>query len=195
MTKYPSWEDVCVPSELVYSIKTLQGPSPLLDSLIFQLVSRNIRRPNFTYHCGNCGYAWRPERTSEEVTYCLNCSSKKLHSSASLRFNKEVPRYSARNNLSVVLSNFENSYIRYFKIAPEKLVDCGWTDFPNVYCQAAGGEMITDRSPRLCILKSLICCPFLWDFSFDWNEFPNFAIMGVDHIGPILSNLTRTRER
>lgn len=195
MVNHPSWEDVRVPSELIYSIKILQGPAPILDTLIFQLVHRNIRRPTFVYQCGQCGFSWRPERTSEEVTYCLSCSSKRLQTTANLRFGKDIPRYSARGNLRNVLVSFEGNYTRYFGVRPEKPIDCGWTDFPNVYCQATGGEMIIDRSPRLCILKSLICCPFLWDFSFDWNEMPNSVTMGVDHIGPILSALQRTRER
>lgn len=195
MVNHPSWEDVHVPSELIYSIKILQGPATILDTLISQLVNRNLRRPAFVYQCGHCGYSWRPARSSEEVTYCINCSSKRLQTTASLRFSKDVSRYSARGNLRSVLSNFEANYTRYFGVHPEKPIDCGWTVFPNVYCQATGGEMIIDKSPRLCILKSLICCPFLWDFSFDWNGMPNFATLGADHIGPILSALQRTRER
>lgn len=181
------WKDVCVPSSLVNSIKALP-PCVFLDTLVYQLVFRNKRRAQHHYACDVCGYHWRPQRMSEEVTYCLSCNSPRLRTTSTLRFGKEVPAYSKKTGLfQDVLIGMKTNYLTYFGVAPTPMVDCGW-DGDKVYAKFAGGESIIDLSPRMCLIKAVICCPFLWDRSFDWSQAKGVDKVNTDHISPILAS-------
>lgn len=188
MSKYPTWADVYVPQVLVNSIKTMP-PCYLLDSLVHQLIYRNQRRATYIYHCGVCGYPFRPERNSEEISGCLSCNSAQVSATTQMRFSKEVLPYSKRTRLLPdVLDNWKTRYIHYFRAHPGYIwLDCGWEEF-NVYAQLRGGERIIDTSPRLCLIKAAILCPYLWDGEFDWNSLTKRDISKFEHLAPILNN-------
>ena len=188
MTKYPSWEDVGIPLLLVNSIKTLP-PCYMLDSLVHQLAFRGKRRPQYVYRCDRCGNQWRPERNSEEVTSCPKCGSYQVCCTPQLRFGKEIPSYTKRiHHLNEVIRNVLINYVSYFKVEPpEKLVDVGWGEL-NVYAQFLGGERVVEISPKLCLYRAVILCPYLWDNSFDWTEDSRTDTLNVEHICPILHN-------
>lgn len=162
--KHPTWKDMSIPGMLVYSIKTLPA-CYMIDSLVFQLVYRNRRRPLRTYFCNKCGHVHRPERSSEEISGCPKCESLLVHCSVQWRWSREVPSYSRKtgHKFDNIYEAMFHNYVVYFKATPPpNFFDCGWGD-NHLYAQFAGGELVTGDSPRLCIAKAAILCPYLWD--------------------------------
>lgn len=195
MNEKPTWEDMGVPLELVNSIKTLP-PCYLLDSLVYQLVYRHNRKPVFSFQCMRCSAIHRPERSSEDITECEQCGNTTLRCSGTMRWSREVPSYSRKNgsgSLESLITKMYDNYDDYFvftgrhKGSFRDWLDCGWnTHNFNLYAQFIGGEKVETTSPRLCIIKAAILCPYLWDTKFDWNGNENQDT--IRPISPILHN-------
>ena len=188
MTVHPSWADVSIPQSIVYSVNELP-PCYFMDSLVHQLVYRHKRKPQFTYTCQRCGFAYRPEQSSEEIACCQRCSSMLLRVVSNWRWGKEVPCYSRKNThkLQGIIGAMRDLYITYFGTPAATIINCGWEDDYG-YCQFSGGDKVYDRSVRMCIVKSAVLCPYIWDMSFDWSQPPHEDTVNTEHISPILNN-------
>lgn len=187
MLKYPTWEEVNVPSGLVDYIRH-SLVSRFLDLLIHQIVIRNRRRPVRIYTCNECGYAHIPDRSTEEISSCVECSNWEMSSVADLKFTKSVPHYSSKAiDLAIVFSSLEKNFQYYFEESSEDLIQCGWDD-SMTYCQFLGGERVSTPNTRLSVLKAAVLCPYLWDFRFDWRSKKD-EIIDVEHLTPIINRL------
>lgn len=184
----PTWADVGVPSALLYSVKTLPACG-FLDRLVHRLVFRQQQRPSFTYTCDFCGFIWRPERASEEVSCCLQCRRSRIRAAPRLGYAKSVPPYTRRVTwLDNVWPKLAEHYAYYFGEVPSPLIDVGW-DRGVGYAQLVSGERVSDVSPRMCLVRAMLLTPFLWDRSFDWNSAKGTDNVNVEHLSPVLAQL------
>ena len=187
---FPSWHDVAMPLTLIESVKRLP-PCYFLDSLVHQLVMGNKRKPQYTYTCDTCGCSHRPEKATDEVVHCPECDGQQMRCAASWRFTKEIQPFSRSSYVSLakLISSMRGNFICYFGEMP-KYMNCGWDVSGGLYCQFQGGELVCDTTPRLCIVKAAILCPYLWNNSF--NDKTD-TIHG-EHLAPILHNYCRIHE-
>lgn len=193
MDIYPTWEEVGVPSLIVNSIKDA-SPCPLLDNLIYQLVFKNSRKPQLTFTCDNCGDQFRGKQ-HDNIAECVSCGSSLIHCNANLKFGKEIPQWTnhakhSMMKISDLLSQMNSNHLLWMLARKKRInhpysVNCGWkNDIP--YCQFSGGDKVEDNSPRLCVIKAAIVCPWLWDIATDWREEYRDKIFG-DHLSPIIA--------
>lgn len=188
--RYPTWQDVAIPLTLVNSIKGLRE-CYALDAMVYQLVVHARRKPALSYHCLHCNFINKPDRNSEDVFDCASCGNRTFKVSAKWRWRKDIPYYCRFAPIPIhqeVISFLEimtENYTKYFSGQPECIVDCGWdTKTTSVYAQFLGGEKVVEQSPRLCLVKAALLCPYLWDAKFDWHNDGNNNII-TSHLTPI----------
>lgn len=187
MAIHPTWEDVSIPDSVVNSIKPLAG-CYYLDSLLHQFVYRYKRKPQHTYACRQCGFCYKPDRSSEEIACCPICQCGRMRVTSVWRWGKEVPPYTRTNrDLNEIIDKMSVNYISYFGTAPTPIINCGWAS-DCVYCQFKGGNLVRDYSSRLCFAKAAILCPYLWDTKFDWNLPKTMDTISIEHFSPIANN-------
>lgn len=189
---FKTWNDVFVPEVLVQKIHSL-GPGRIMDSLVHQIVFKKKRRPVKIYSCNKCGEIYIPNKSTEEISFCEQCSSWDMCCRVDFKFSLPVPFYSNQSkqfDLEKIYIELQNAFIYYYKEKPtdQKFINCGWKE-GIVYCKFLGGEECTGFDPRSCMIKSAILCPYLWDFSFNWSEKKDEDIENTDHLTPILRKI------
>jgi DNA-directed RNA polymerase subunit RPC12/RpoP len=192
---YPTWSDVGVPQQLVDYIKELP-PGGFLDSLVHQFVYRGTRRPSYLYRCARCGYKYRPERALEEIACCPQCQNTLLTRSSRVSWFREVNYYSRSDHrIPTIINIVYNSYRYYFGEWITSVVeDCGWNEEDDlVHFKFFGGERFEDVSPKMCLLKAAVLCPYLWDTTFNWNVPRGDDCVHVEVLGPLFSSLRNFR--
>lgn len=184
---FPSWTDVGIPLEFINMVKKLP-PCHFLDILVHHLVYRKNWTIHYIYHCAQCRYIYRPEKSSEEVVQCLNCKGQQLYCVPHLQSSRMVLQYSQKtsNRLFDIIDIMTHRFMCYFSTPPSSL-NCGWdTEEATLYCQFPGGDIIRDISPRQCIIKAAILCPYLWN-NFNWDN--DNGTESINHFSPILNTL------
>lgn len=163
--KYPSWDDVGIPAFVVNCIKDMPA-SGTLDVLIHQMVFRHRRKPQFTYWCDGCTFRYIPQRQHEEYAACGNCGGQKLRCEATMRFPPDtVPGYSrSYTRFNSLLRQMSDNHIITFGDPAERVIDCGWRD-EMLYSRFEGGIEVEGDKPRLCLMKSALLVPYLWDIA------------------------------
>lgn len=196
---FPTWDDVGIPDLVVASIRQMK-PSPLLDSLIHQIVWHYPKRLNANYYCDNCGYRYVPERANEQISVCQGCSSPMLRLNQFWRYNKEkAPIYTRLNShhsgdLSPFFEEMNKSYQLFLGDEYnnlEEIWDWGYQR-NRFWVKFLGGTKIFSDRPVVAAYKAGLLVPFLWNSSLDWKN--SAGSIGDGFICHLLSQWGRERE-
>lgn len=188
--KTPSWQEVGIPQIMVDHIKQLK-PGFAFDSLVHQVVFQNNKKLFVSYNCDICGHKFSPTKTTDEVSNCVSCYSKRVRCIQSLKFNKgtKLPTYSRKGSyLSTLFAQMSENFSNYFKAFPERNLDWEWHG--DLYHVAfAGGETATGSMPRTAVAKAALLTPYLWDTTFDWKNLTQNDKVETHFITSLLGHL------
>lgn len=192
--KTPTWQEVGIPKVVVENLRTLK-PGFSFDTLVYQTVFHYTKKLVLAYNCDECTYVHMPTKTTDEVSQCPSCFSKRVRCVQSLKFNKtsKVPMYSRKSPyMETIVRQMLDNFTIYFKQRADRAIDWEWHN-DLFHVAFAGGDTASDPKPSVAITRAALMTPYLWDKNFDWKNAEFVDKVNKHFITDLLGHLTPPR--
>lgn len=166
---YPSWSDVGIPGVLQDTLNDLDH-GKLLTYIVEERVFHTENKVLYIYNCALCGSKHSITRNSEAYDQCCKCGGRQLFATPYWKNNQDSIKVSFRQEYISfkIVEQMEINHFLYFGKKEDNIFSLNW-DFEGFKACFKGGSEVITAAPYTAIAKSALCCPYLWDGSFNWK--------------------------